>query len=130
MTETTTKKSTALLRAQLRVMLDDEIAFGPGKADLLDAIRATGSISGAGKQMGMSYRRAWLLVDSMNRCFQTPLVDAAKGGANGGGTRLTELGEHVLENYRALQQEVAAITEKHFENLKPLLRKKPLITTP
>ncbi len=129
MNEPTSKKSSARLRAQLRVMLDDEIAFGPGKADLLDAIRATGSISGAGKQMGMSYRRAWLLVDSMNRCFQKPLVDTAKGGANGGGTQLTELGEHVLQHYRALQHEVAAITEKHFENLKPFLRKKPLTTT-
>ena len=76
--------------------------------------------------MGMSYRRAWLLVDAMNRCFQQPLVDAAKGGANGGGTQLTELGTQVLEHYRALQQEVSAITAKNFENLKPLLRKKPL----
>ena len=125
----TTQKPNALLRAQLRIMLDDEIAFGPGKADLLDAIRETGSISGAGKKMGMSYRRAWLLVDSMNRCFQTPLVDTAKGGANGGGTQLTELGEHILQHYRALQEEVAAITDKHFENLKPLLRKKPLVAT-
>lgn len=122
----TTQKPNALLRAQLRVMLDDEIAFGPGKADLLDAIRATGSISGAGKKMGMSYRRAWLLVDSMSRCFQKPLVDTAKGGANGGGTQLTELGIQVLEQYRALQQDVAAITEKHFKHLQPLLRKKPL----
>ena len=129
MNNKTAQKPNALLRAQLRVMLDDEIAFGPGKADLLDAIRAAGSISGAGKQMGMSYRRAWLLVDSMNRCFQKPLVDTAKGGANGGGTQLTALGEQVLQHYRALQQEVAAITEKHFENLKPLLRKKPLTTT-
>ncbi|RYG07390.1 MAG: LysR family transcriptional regulator [Chitinophagaceae bacterium] len=107
-------------------MLGDEIAFGPGKADLLDAIRETGSISGAGKKMGMSYRRAWLLVDAMNRCFQQPLVDTAKGGANGGGTQLTELGTLVLEHYRALQQDVAEITNKHLENLKPLLRKKPL----
>lgn len=126
MTEKTSQKSTALLRAQLRVMLGDEIAFGPGKADLLDAIRETGSISGAGKKMGMSYRRAWLLVDSMSRCFQQPLVDAAKGGANGGGTQLTVLGTQVLEHYRALQQEVTAITQKHFENFKPLLRKKPV----
>lgn len=128
MTEKTRQKSTAQLRAQLRVMLGDEIAFGPGKADLLDAIRATGSISAAGKKMGMSYRRAWLLVDAMNRCFQQPLVDTAKGGANGGGTQLTELGIHVLEHYRTLQKEVASITDKHFANLKPLLRKKPVVS--
>jgi molybdate transport system regulatory protein len=126
MTGKSTQKPTAILRAQLRVMFGDEIAFGPGKADLLDAIRETGSISGAGKKMGMSYRRAWLLVDAMNRCFQQPLVDAAKGGANGGGTQLTAFGTQVLEHYRALQQEVSAITDKHFENLKPLLRTKPL----
>lgn len=115
-----------LLRAQLRLMLGEEIAFGPGKADLLDAIREMGSISGAAKKMGMSYRRAWLLIDAMNRCFQQPLVDAAKGGSNGGGTQLTDLGEQVLQQYRELQTEVAIIAEKHFKTLKPLLRKKPL----
>ena len=107
-------------------MLADEIAFGPGKADVLEAIRETGSISAAGKKMGMSYRRTWLLVDTMNRCFQQPLVDTAKGGAHGGGTQLTLLGIHVLKQYRELQHEVEKITEKHFESLKPLLRKKPL----
>ena len=122
----TEKKSNPLLRAQLRLMLGEEIAFGPGKADLLVAIRDTGSISGAGKKLGMSYRRAWLLVDTMNRCFQQPLVDTAKGGSNGGGTQLTALGEQVLQQYRELQIEVEAITKKHFQTLKPLLRKKPL----
>jgi len=122
------KISTPQLRTQLRIMLEEEIAFGPGKADLLDAIRDTGSISGAGKKMGMSYRRAWLLVDTMNRCFQQPLVDTAKGGAQGGGAQLTELGLQLLNQYRELQREVALITEKHFMNLKPLLRKKPLAT--
>ena len=122
------KISTPQLRTQLRIMLEEEIAFGPGKADLLDAIRDTGSISAAGKKMGMSYRRAWLLVDTMNRCFQQPLVDTAKGGAQGGGAQLTELGLQLLNQYRELQREVALITEKHFMNLKPLLRKKPLAT--
>jgi molybdate transport system regulatory protein len=126
MAKPSAQKSTVVFRAQFRVMLGDEIAFGPGKADLLEAIRETGSISGAGKKMGMSYRRAWLLVDAMNRCFQQPLVDTAKGGANGGGTQLTPLGSQVLQQYRALLQEVASITDKHFEHLKPLLRKKPL----
>lgn len=119
-------KTSTALRAQLRIMLESEIAFGPGKADLLEAIRDTGSISAAGKKMAMSYRRAWLLVDTMNRCFQQPLVDTAKGGAQGGGTTLTELGEQVLSHYRQLQDEVALISEKHFATLKPLLRKKPL----
>lgn len=128
MTAEKSSQSTVALRAQLRLLLGDEIAFGPGKADLLDAIRETGSISGAGKKMGMSYRRAWLLVDAMNRCFQQPLVDAAKGGLNGGGTQLTAMGVQVLQDYRALQLEIAQITDKHFKNLKPLLRKTPLTT--
>jgi molybdate transport system regulatory protein len=114
------------LRAQLRIMLDTEIAMGPGKADLLEAIRDTGSISGAGKQMGMSYRRAWLLVDSMNRCFKTSLVDTATGGNQGGGARLTEQGETVLAHYRELERAVAGITEHHVQYFAPLLRKTPM----
>lgn len=128
MSSASSKTPKALLRAQLRIMLGEEIAFGPGKADVLDAIQETGSISAAGKKLGMSYRRTWLLVDTMNRCFQQPLVDTAKGGAHGGGTQLTKLGLQVLTQYRELQKEVAAITEKHFVTLKPLLRKKPLTT--
>ena len=107
-------------------MLDDEIAFGPGKADLLIAIQSTGSISAAGKHLGMSYRRAWLLVDAMNRCFQQPLVETATGGTQGGGTRLTSLGLDVIARYQQLQQDIHALGEQHFPELKPLLRKKPL----
>ncbi|MGV8835723.1 winged helix-turn-helix domain-containing protein [Cellvibrio sp.] len=121
------KESTGVrLKIQARLMLDDEIAFGPGKADLLTAIQSTGSISAAGKHLGMSYRRAWLLVDAMNRCFQQPLVETATGGTQGGGTRLTPLGLDVLERYQQLQQDIRALGEKHFTEFKPLLRKKPL----
>ncbi|MES2673705.1 MAG: winged helix-turn-helix domain-containing protein [Pseudomonadota bacterium] len=116
-----------ILRAQLRLMIEDEIALGPGKADLLDAIRETGSISAAGKKMGMSYRRAWLLVDTMNRCFQQALVETVKGGLHGGGTQLTSLGEQVLHQYREIQSEIEVITRKHFQTLQPFLRKKPLV---
>lgn len=119
----------ARLKIQARLMLDDEIAFGPGKADLLDAIAETGSISAAGKQLGMSYRRTWLLVDTMNRCFQQPLVETATGGAQGGGTRLTDFGFEVLQHYRRLQHEIQQLSEQHFSAFKPLLRKKPLATT-
>ena len=121
------KKTTgARLKIQARLMLDEEIAFGPGKADLLDAIQATGSISAAGKQLGMSYRRAWMLVDSMNRCFQQPLVQTATGGTQGGGTQLTETGVDVLQRYRVLQNEINQLSTKHFSDLKSVLRKKPL----
>ncbi|OZY87134.1 MopB-like protein [Cellvibrio mixtus] len=116
----------ARLKVQARIMLDDEIAFGPGKADLLDAIEATGSISAAGKQLAMSYRRAWMLVDSMNRCFQQPLVETATGGSHGGGTRLTEAGLNVLKRYRQLQQDIQQLSDKHFLEFQPRLRKKPL----
>ena len=127
MSEQSGKKSTgARLKIQARIMLDDEIAFGPGKVDLLIAIQSTGSISAAGKYLGMSYRRAWLLVDAMNRCFQQPLVETATGGSQGGGARLTPLGIDVVERYQQLQNEIRELGEKHFPEFKPLLRKKPV----
>lgn len=116
----------ARLKIQARVMLDEEIAFGPGKADLLDAIAATGSISAAGKQLGMSYRRTWLLVDAMNRCFQYPLVETATGGAQGGGARLTSNGVDVLKRYRQLQDDIQKLSAQHLPDFKSLLRKKPV----
>ena len=87
--------------------------MGPGKADLLEAIAETGSISAAARQMRMSYRRAWILVDTMNTCFKKPLVDTSKGGADGGGARLTPLGTNVLARYRAL----AVTADKTFGSL-------------
>lgn len=90
------------VKLTLRLLHGEDIAMGPGKADLLDAIAKTGSISAAGKSMEMSYRRAWLLVDEMNRCFRGPLVETAKGGSHGGGAKLTPLGEEVLRNYRVM----------------------------
>jgi len=130
MSDTGEKKLTgARFKIQTRLMLDDEIAFGPGKAELLAAIETTGSISAAGKYLGMSYRRAWLLVDAMNRCFQQPLVETATGGTHGGGTRLTPLGIQVLERYKQLQNDIRELSEKHFPEFKPLLRKKPVPST-
>lgn len=91
------------LHIRIRLHCGDEIAMGPGKADLLDAIREQGSISAAGRALGMSYRRAWLLVDTMNRCWDEPLVATSPGSAHGGGARITPLGDSVLADYRALQ---------------------------
>ena len=87
---------------KFRVMYGTEIAIGPGKAELLEAIAETGSISASAKRLGMSYRRAWLLVDTMNRCFREPLVASATGGARGGGARVTAFGQRVLVNYRRM----------------------------
>lgn len=97
--------------ARLRVVLEPDIAIGPGKADLLEGIRETGSIAGAGRAMGMSYKRAWYLVETMNRCFKRPLVEASKGGRAGGGATLTELGHEVLARYRRME----ALTVKAVE---------------
>ena len=84
---------------RIRILSGSAIAMGPGKADLLRAIDETGSISAAARQMGMSYRRAWLLVHTMNECFRSPLVEAEKGGTQGGGARLTTTGREVLARY-------------------------------
>ncbi len=92
---------------RLRIVYGDAFMIGPGKAELLQRIRDTGSISAAGRGMGMSYKRAWSLVEEMNAAFTTALVDSARGGAGGGGARLTETGEAVLAAYR--RAEAAAI---------------------
>ena len=99
-----------MLIHRIRLMQGDEIALGPGKADLLKAIREHGSISAAARRMGMSYRRAWLLVDTMNRCFREPLVLSAAGGSQGGGASLTPHGEEVLAYYEAMLAEVSRAT--------------------
>ncbi|HZU54163.1 MAG TPA: hypothetical protein VFF77_09740 [Holophagaceae bacterium] len=92
---------------KIRVYAGEEIALGPGKADLLEAIGREGSISAAARALGMSYRRAWLLVDAMNRCFKEPFVSAGKGGANGGGASLTRSGARALARYRAMEEKAA-----------------------
>jgi molybdate transport system regulatory protein len=94
---------------RLRIHRGDDIAVGPGKVDLLEAIGATGSISGAARSLGMSYRRAWLLVDTMNRCFRTPVVQAEAGGKRGGGAQLTRLGEEVIRRYRRIERDAARV---------------------
>jgi molybdate transport system regulatory protein len=112
--------SSPRLKLSLRLMHYDEIAFGPGKAELLESIVRTGSISAAGKSMAMSYRRAWQLVDVMNRCFKSPLVETAKGGSHGGGAWLTPLGEEVLRQYRAMDGSAKQVAKAYlglFENL-------------
>jgi molybdate transport system regulatory protein len=112
--------STPRLKLSLRLLHNDEIALGPGKAELLVAITRTGSISAAGKSMNMSYRRAWMLVDVMNRCFKSPLVGTATGGSHGGGAWLTPLGEEVLAHYQTMDaaaKQVALAYRGLFENM-------------
>ena len=97
-----------MLKMKLQLFCGEEIAMGPGKADLLDAIRVHGSISAAGRAMEMSYRRTWQLVDTMNRCWQQPLVETFPGSSRqGGGAKVTAFGESILAHYRALQCRLA-----------------------
>lgn len=98
----------AALRIKLQIFDGAERALGPGRADVLDAIDRLGSISAAGRALGMSYRYTWLLVDGMNRGFAERLVETASGGARRGGARLTEAGRAVLAAYRALQADLEA----------------------
>jgi molybdate transport system regulatory protein len=107
---------------RIRIIADDTIALGPGKASLLQAIARTGSISGAAREMGMSYRRAWLLVEQMNRCFKTPLVQTATGGLKGGGANITDMAQEVLAHYQAMQQKAAAATHDELAYLQGLMR--------
>lgn len=99
------------LRLKLQLWQGDGWAMGPGKADLLDGIAAHGSISAAARALGMSYRRAWVLVDEMNRRFAERLVDAAPGGGARGGARLTAAGRTMLDAYRALDAEAARVAD-------------------
>jgi molybdate transport system regulatory protein len=107
--------------ARLRIVLAPDIAIGPGKADLLQGIHETGSIAAAGRRMGMSYKRAWYLVETMNRHFAGPLVTASKGGRRGGGAALTDLGQQVLKSYRRMEQRTHRALERELERLRALL---------
>lgn len=99
------------LKLRLRVKSGDDVVIGPGKAELLERIGATGSIAAAGRAMGMSYKRAWALVATMNRCFAEPLVATARGGRKHGGATLTPAGEAVLAAFRRLVETVEADAE-------------------
>lgn len=109
-------------RLVFRVVLGDDIALGPGKIQLLQAIHSAGSISAAGRELGMSYKRAWHLVDTMNRCFAAPLVEASTGGTHGGGAALTPLAHEVIALYRTLEAQARAATTEPYTRLAALLR--------
>jgi molybdate transport system regulatory protein len=110
------------VRLTLRVDFGTDRAIGPGKVLLLEAIRDTGSISQAGRSLGMSYRRAWLLVDDMNRCFREPVVTAQPGGPQGGGAALTAFGEKVIQKYRTIETEATAAAKPQLHDLEAAVR--------
>ncbi len=114
------------IKLKIQVLCNDAIAIGPGKADLLERIIATGSISAAARDMGMSYRRAWQLVDVMNRCWTSRLVETNPGRTSGG-ARVTSMGETVLHRYRALQDSLNASTvQSGWQGLSLVIRETPL----
>jgi len=93
----------AMARLKITLIFGSGARIGPGKAALLESVRDTGSISGAARAMGMDYKRAWMLIDSLNRAFDTAVVERATGGSGGGGATLTSFGADVLARYRRLQ---------------------------
>ena len=110
-------------RLTLRVDFGPGRSIGPGKVRLLEAIDRTGSISQAGRSLGMSYRRAWLLIDDMNRCFRHAVVNAKPGGSQGGGAVLTEFGAELVRDYRAIETAAEVAAKKRLRGLEAALRK-------
>ncbi|MGA2708629.1 MAG: winged helix-turn-helix domain-containing protein [Steroidobacteraceae bacterium] len=92
---------------------------GPGKIDLLEAIRDSGSLSQAARDLGMSYRRAWLLVDSLKQSFREPVTVATTGGKRGGGVRLTEFGRTLIDSYRDLERDIAKLAARRLHAIIP-----------
>ena len=110
------------VRLTVRVDFGADHALGPGKIRLLEAIGKTGSISRAGRALGMSYRRAWLLIDDMNRSFRALVVATQPGGVRGGGAALTPFGRALIETYRAVETRATAAAKPHLQTLKNSLR--------
>jgi len=106
------------VRFHIRERVDvSEPAIGPGKIALLEAIGSTGSITAAAKMLGMSYRRAWLLVDETNRCLMADAVTTAAGGKRGGGTSLTHAGAELVKRYRAVERETSSAVTRRLRSL-------------
>ena len=112
-------------RLTLRLDFGSGRSIGPGKIRLLEAIERTGSISQAGRVLGMSYRRAWLLIDDMNQCFRDAVVSAKPGGSQGGGAVLTEFGTGLIRDYRAVETAASRAALPRLRGLEASLRKAP-----
>ena len=109
---------------KLRILFDGAM-LGPGKAELLARIAETGSIAAAGRQMGMSYKRAWTLVEELNAAFVNPLVQSARGGPGGGGATLTATGAEVLRLYHEALNRATEAADIPVQRLEHLLRARP-----
>ncbi len=107
---------------RIRLVLGPDVMIGPGKADLLAGIAETGSIAAAGRRMGMSYKRAWMLVEAMNAGYRTPLVETSRGGRAFGGAMLTDLGREILDCYRRIESRAAEATQGEVATIRAALR--------
>ena len=117
------KRSRSRSALMLRIYLGDDLRLGPGKIRLLELIGDSGSISAAGRAMGMSYRRAWVLVNEMNSAFRTPVVAAAHGGRQGGGATVTPFGRDIVERYHDLSAKAAHAAAPHIAVLQSALKR-------
>ncbi len=113
------------MRLTVRLDFDRDRRLGPGKIALLEAIRSTGSISAAGRAHQMSYRRAWLLVESMNKLFADPLVSAHPGGVKGGGASVTAMGEKVIALYRGAEKKMREAAAAEIDSIRSALGAPP-----
>jgi molybdate transport system regulatory protein len=111
------------VRFRMRVMQADTIALGPGKVSLLEAVREHGSISAAARSLNMSYRRAWLLMDELNRALESPATVSEHGGQSGGGSTLTPVGEEIIRLYRDIEARAAAACAAEIEALTQLVKR-------
>lgn len=109
-------------RLRIRIVFGEGEMVGPGKAELLEGIDRCGSIAAAGREMNMSYKRAWELIGTLNAMFRAPLVESTRGGPGGGGAVLTDLGREVLAHYRAFEADAAAAGAGRLRSLRALLR--------
>jgi molybdate transport system regulatory protein len=112
-------------RLSIRIDLASGAQIGPGKIAVLEEIGRAGSISAAGRALGMSYRRTWELVEDLNRSLGTPVVETAAGGSGGGGAVLTKAGRSVVNSYRAIQMDTALAARKHLLALNRVCPAKP-----
>lgn len=112
-------------RLRIRIVFGDREMIGPGKAELLERIDRCGSIAAAGREMGMSYKRAWELVGTLNAMFRDPLVESTRGGPGGGGAVLTQAGREVLDLYRAFEREAAVAGAARLAALRSRLKDIP-----
>jgi molybdate transport system regulatory protein len=117
----TPARARPVLRFRMRITAGDAIAVGPGRIALLEAIENTGSITAAAKSLDMSYRRAWVLLDELNRSLRLPAVDSAKGGQLGGGSALTDVGRRLIELYRRIEKTAASACHGDIQQLMKLL---------